>query len=217
MFAALAAFFVIGTFGFWIALIVLGIIIFWNIEHEEVGVATLATIVIAALVLWANDISLWTLITTFPGQTLMVIGGYFLAGTLWAVGKWYFYIRRYNHAYNYIKAKRLRNAGKKNVEQFTPSEMKEFRSEVISKFTSLSGKYPYSGTDSFTFPLASERKTAILGWMMYWPYSMTWTLINDPVKRAFITIYQNISGGLDRMTNSLTQDIRSEVKLEREK
>jgi len=211
MFAAIAAFFVIGTFGFWLSLVILGMIIFWNIENEEVGVSTLATIIFVALVLWANDLSLWGLIKTNPVETLLVIGAYFLAGTLWSIGKWYFYIRRYNHEYNDIKARFLRNTGKTSTEQFTPDQTKNFRSEVIDAFNKLSGRYR---SDSFKFPLAAERKTAILGWMMYWPYSMTWTLINDPVKRAFITIYRNIAGGLDRMTNSLTKDIRNEVNLD---
>lgn len=214
MFATIAAFFVFGTFGFWLSLVILGTIIFWNIENEEVGVSTLTTIIFVTLVLWANDLSLWGLIKANPIETLMFIGAYFLAGTLWAICKWYFYIRRYNYEYNDIKTRFFRETDKSSVEQFSTDQMKEFRYQVIRAFNGMAGRYR---SNTFEFPLASERKTAILGWMMYWPYSMTWTLINDPVKRAFITIYRNIAGGLDRMTNSLTKDIRNEVNLDDEK
>lgn len=210
MLSAIAAFFVIGTFGFWLSFVLLGIVIFWNIENEEVGIATLTTIVLAALILWANDLSLWGLITSNPIETLLVVGGYFLAGTLWSVGKWYFYIRRYNHEYEEIKRGYLRECGLTSIEQFSETQKKDFRYKVVNAFNRLSGRY---SSDSFKFPLAAERKTAILGWMMYWPYSMTWTLINDPVKRAFITIYRNIAGGLDRMTTKLTGNISREVDL----
>lgn len=210
MLSAIAAFFVIGTFGFWLSFVLLGIVIFWNIENEEVGIATLTTIVLAALILWANDLSLWGLITTNPIETLLVIGGYFVVGTLWSVGKWYFYIRRYDYEYEEIKRAYLRETGLTSIEQFNEAQKKEFRSKVIDAFNRLSGRYR---SDSFKFPLAAERKTAILGWMMYWPYSFTWTFINDPVKRAFITIYRNIAGGLDRMTAKLTANISREVDL----
>lgn len=210
MFAAIAAFFVFGTFGFWLSFVLLGMVIFWNIENEEVGIATLSTLILATVVLWANDLSLWGLIKTNPIETLLAIGGYFVAGTLWSIGKWYFYIRRYNHEYEEIKRDYLHQLGLTSVDQFVASQKQVFRAKVIESFNRLSGRYR---SDTFKFPLAAERKTAILGWMMYWPFSMTWTLINDPVKRAFITIYRNIAGGLDRMTVALTGNISREVDL----
>lgn len=211
MIAAIAAFFVFGTFGAWLLLVALCGLILWDIEKEELGLATFALIVTSVVLLWANDISLWSLITKNWFVTVGVIGGYFVAGTSWAIGKWYFYIRRYNHEYGDIKRDFLRRCERNDLSELHPEQSKVFRDEVVRKFNELSGKY--SGKESFTFPLAAERKSAILGWMMYWPLSMTWTLINDPVKRAFIAIYRNISGGLDRMTKRLTGNISSEVDL----
>lgn len=41
-------------------------------------------------------------------------------------------------------------------------------------------------------PEAVDHKERIITWMAYWPFSMLWTLINDPVRRAFEWIYRRI-------------------------
>ena len=211
MLAAIAGFFVIGAIGFWALVGCLTVLIFWNIEKEEVGFVTFILLVATWLVCWANGIPLLSLMVQNWPITLGIIAGYFVTGTGWAIGKWYFYISRYRYAYDEIKDRWFNKLGVKHVEAFNESQRKDFRIEVAQKFRELSGKYLYTDSTDFAFPLASERKSAILGWMMYWPFSMTWTLINDPVKRAFIAIYRHISGGLDRMTQRITGDIQNEL------
>ncbi len=38
-------------------------------------------------------------------------------------------------------------------------------------------------------PKVSDYQYVIIRWMTYWPFSMVWTLINDPVRRIFNRIY----------------------------
>jgi len=53
---------------------------------------------------------------------------------------------------------------------------------------------------------ASENKERILGWMMYWPMSISWTIINDPVRKIFMGIFNRFNGLFDRISDRITKD-----------
>lgn len=66
-------------------------------------------------------------------------------------------------------------------------------------------------------PQVSEHKNLIIGWMIYWPFSALWTLINDPVKRAFTWIYYRISNRLQQISDRLFQSVYNQAeKIKRE-
>lgn len=48
-------------------------------------------------------------------------------------------------------------------------------------------------------PHPRDHKARILIWMAWWPWSMIWTLLNDPIKRAFRAIYRWLQGYLRKV------------------
>jgi hypothetical protein len=46
---------------------------------------------------------------------------------------------------------------------------------------------------------ASENKGRIISWMSYWPLSLAWTFLDQPVKRLFTWIYNRTSKVYDRI------------------
>ena len=54
---------------------------------------------------------------------------------------------------------------------------------------------------------ASENKERILGWMMYWPMSISWTVINDPVRKIVMGIFNRFNGLFDRISDRITKDL----------
>jgi hypothetical protein len=54
---------------------------------------------------------------------------------------------------------------------------------------------------------ASTHKSMIIHWMLYFPLSATWTLINDPVKKLFELILENFGGIYDKMANKILGDL----------
>jgi len=46
---------------------------------------------------------------------------------------------------------------------------------------------------------ASENKGRIVSWMSYWPLSLVWTFLDQPVKRLFTWIYNRTSKVYDRI------------------
>lgn len=55
-------------------------------------------------------------------------------------------------------------------------------------------------------PKAKDEKARILGWMFYWPFSGLWTLINNPVKRAFKAMFNYLEETYDRMSARIFKD-----------
>lgn len=62
----------------------------------------------------------------------------------------------------------------------------------------------------FKRPKASEEKGRIMSWMFYWPFSGLWTLINDPVKRAFKSIYDFLENTYEKMSARVFKDLEEE-------
>jgi hypothetical protein len=54
---------------------------------------------------------------------------------------------------------------------------------------------------------ASNHKERITHWMMYWPLSAVWTLINDPFKRMFDEIFRKFSSLYDKMSYKMLGDL----------
>lgn len=53
-----------------------------------------------------------------------------------------------------------------------------------------------------------ENKERILNWMIYWPLSGLWTLINQPVRKLFKAIFHRIEGTYQKMSDNITKDIK---------
>jgi len=58
-------------------------------------------------------------------------------------------------------------------------------------------------------PQAKRNKARIISWMSYWPFSMLWTTINEPVKKTFRFIYSKIEGVFQKMANSTFSDFKN--------
>src|SRR5205823_5639912 len=44
-------------------------------------------------------------------------------------------------------------------------------------------------------------KSDIIAWITFWPFSLVWTLLNDPVRRLCRRIYDELQGVYQRITD----------------
>jgi hypothetical protein len=59
-----------------------------------------------------------------------------------------------------------------------------------------------------TIPLKpKEHKSRIIGWMTYWPWSATWFILNDPIRRAWNAIYNRIVAKLEAVSNHVFKTV----------
>lgn len=56
---------------------------------------------------------------------------------------------------------------------------------------------------------ASTHKSMIIHWMLYFPLSATWTLINDPVKKLFELILEQFGGIYDNIAKKILGDLEN--------
>lgn len=138
-------------------------------ESSFIAFMTLAVVgAIATFFHWIDPhwfIEHWT-------EVLVYAAVYVPIGVLWAVVKWWFYVK----------------------------EQARRRADAISQAKMYSSSR--GGVDiSRKPPQVSEHKTDIMRWMGWWPFSLTGTLLNDPFRRMFEAIYRHLGTFLQKMSD----------------
>jgi hypothetical protein len=204
----LLGFLAFGGLWFWLVTAAFVIAMLAFIEYEKPIVATCNVVLFALVMMAFSDISPsmeWVksnLITIAEW-----IGLYFVIGIVWAVVKWAFFLMNQRDIY---EARRVAFLKEKEADRRRDWSYKAKPGEeepaafaipiVIDDTTrpafikSLGGKFP---------PMPQDNKSRILLWMGYWPFSATWTLINDPLKRAWRFAYHRILGLLEGMSRAM--------------
>jgi hypothetical protein len=62
----------------------------------------------------------------------------------------------------------------------------------------------------------SSNKQRILNWMIYWPFSGIWTLIDEPITKGFKRIFLALENQYEKITKTVTAEL-DEAELVKEK
>jgi len=178
-----AAFLAVGAVWFWILMSVVIILLFLEVEYEKPGWATVTCALFFAALWLFGDFNVLQAIADNPLVAVGCIVGYLLLGTGWSFGKWWFYLKRCRREYDRIRADFMRQ---QKIEGDTiPADKRKAWREYWAHHVS----YDYLSQRDDPRPRAGQHKGRIMTWMVYWPWSMVWTIINDPIKRAFKEIF----------------------------
>lgn len=176
MIAALAGTLIVGSIGFWILMGIVSLLLIATLEYEKGGWATFSAVVTFLLLGLFGDFNVWTATMDHPFLAVGAILGYLALGVGWSFIKWKLYVNRLVSKLKDEIADFLRVH---KVEGDTiPDELK---AEWLGKNNYYSRQ--------FIKPNAKKSIALIMSWMAYWPWSMFWTLINDPIKKAFKAIF----------------------------
>lgn len=197
--------FAVGTFWFWALLVVHFCVLLALIEYEKVGWATISLIAAFALLHFFGDFNIVAAALHNPVTALVVAGCYFVAGTVWSVVKWWFFVRNCREEYDERKAEFLRQNGVEGTA--VPDKLKPKWKENLS--FGYGRRNSRLGED--VIPKAAKHKGRIMTWMCYWPWSMVWTVLNDPVKRLFKQIYLQIQGLLQSISNRAFSGVEADL------
>lgn len=72
--------------------------------------------------------------------------------------------------------------------------------------------YPYNFNSNKEKFSAKYNKERILNWMMYWPFSGVWTLINDPIKKSFQRIFKGLENRFQKISDDITKEFDNDSK-----
>ena len=201
MFSFLTGLFIIGSVGFWILVAVVSILMFYFLEYDKSFRASLTLIITILFLFWFGNLS-FSYISANPLQFLAFVAGYFVAGAVWTVVKWWFFVYRMREEYNEIRESFLRseNVGGPGIPDDLKSNWYGYlrRNVNYGKYGSRSRlKLIANGVEP---PKPNDFKSRIYSWMVFWPWSMVYTLIDDPVRKIFRFIYRNIKYLLERIS-----------------
>src|SRR3990170_3557711 len=93
MIEALLGIFALGTIGFWALCGVVCVLLITFVEYEKPGWATLSLLATFALLGWLGDLNVWRAAKEHPLLALGAVAAYLAIGTLWAFGKWWFFLK----------------------------------------------------------------------------------------------------------------------------
>lgn len=171
-----------GSALFWTLLFVETCFMFWCVDDGTLDDAdfdgALPTVSLIALLILLQEFSNvkpFTYLWTHRATAALFAVGYLVVGALWSVAKWWF------------------------VETATFAAFKR----------SYAMRHGDRGPDAWKIAVAKEReqrstgaqRARALAWIAYWPWSMAWTLANDPLKRAARRIYDALQGTYQRITD----------------
>ena len=207
---ALFSLIAIGSVWFWLLIALAVIIGMACLEREEVGGLvglTVVTALIFGLLSPIKDSFAW--VWANPLQVLAYIGGYFLLGFAYSFLKWDRFIAAIKRDYEETKEKWLQDKG--IVGEVVPESLKvEWSVYVKDMYNSRISDFAFKRITYLKY------KAIIVAWIIWWPLSLMWLVINDPVKRMaeylvfkFRTVYNAI---VNRHRGSLDSEMVTDVE-----
>jgi len=197
----------------WTASIVVVILMAVALEYEREGLTSIFFSLAIALLLWNYYPSVLGFLLDQPLSILGFSIGYIVVGVIWSFIKWRSYIKNIFDEIAEIKAKFLvehTTITDKNIRFLLERIVEGYFIDYTKSYLSY-----YSRNDKDTFemvinkitPAAADKKATIVAWISYWPMSLLGTLLNDPFRKLFNSIYKKLSGSYDKMTNSYKHDL----------
>lgn len=184
-----------GSVGFWVFLVAFTILFWALLEVDKLGWATTSTVVALFLFSHFGNFDLMHVIRANPIIFVELVILHFLVGVLWATAKWFFHVR--NRA-NKFRDGRNEWMRQRNIRRGTILD-REQREQMFTDNYMLRGLA--------VRPKAKDNKARIFAWMVYWPWSMSWSIVNDPVIWIWKQLFVNVARTLDNIAKRLYRDI----------
>jgi len=203
IFLAIAAFFAVGTLGFWTLTVAFLVAVAILTENIRPGWAALVT---AGWLWFYAATGLFNVLRfahDFPTYMALIVVSYLAVGIFWGYLKWISYVSKTHAAYNDKKRGWLRDKGLTGTS--IPDDLKEEWTNYISN------AFTRSYISLTATPLALDNKERITTWGMFWPWSLGWFFINDPVRRFFNAAFNRLHDLYQATADRMYADVKSEV------
>ena len=182
---------------FWIIFAIFAVAMIASVEYDNGWMATIITAVMIVIIMWGVEFNVFAWVWDNPSTAIYYFVGYFVAGAVWGVSKWWFYCRKFLDVVKGIKVEFLNS---NNIsDDKIPENMKDkFEKEVVSN---------YNYNDSYYPPQAMDHKSDWLMWAMWWPFSFFWTMLNQPIKNLWLFIYSHLGGLMQKISDSVFKGV----------
>jgi hypothetical protein len=206
----------------WILVIVASIWIIAAIESENGFGATVVFIAAFVAMTVFGTLPIITWVTENPWLTAGIVGAYlFIGGPITGVIRWFTFVHDELEKYENKKRSWLKshNIVETDVPEYARLEWLQYISGEFSwlKITGWNGHGrdwdPATVKVQQCYPRAWDYKARIVTWMMYWPWTLFWTLLDDVISRWFKIIQQKLSAFMDAISRSIFKRVKSDFEL----
>jgi len=192
--------FIYDSFWFW-GLVAAELLVLFICAANEKGLwATLSILVSLAAVQFLGNVDVFGYVYHNPISILVGLLVYVLGGVIWVFPKWYFFVK--DHFRKYIDLKEEFLESKKIKTQEVPEEMKREWQEYFRR-----GRNMRYDADIEFKPSPKKHKEQIMAWMVCWPFSLLWTMLNDPIVRFFHHVYYYVLDNLQRISDNVFKGV----------
>jgi len=201
----LAATFILGGFWFWTFSAFIFFVIMAFSENEKNVMAFISLAAFVVIMEWAGTTNILHTITSDPLYIVKWTAMYFVIGSIWSIVKWFSYVRNKAERFGELKLEYIKKVNRNGKERaknpdydFTPIEVDvktvipESSKDDFLSF--LRDKYYLGYSEDSILPLASNNKDRLVSWIIWWPTSALWTLINDPIRKIAEKLYAGMQG-----------------------
>lgn len=188
-------------------------------EKPTIGLFTLLAFL--GLTHWLTDFNVIEFFKNYIKE--IVIGGvlYFPIGIGWSYFRWYLKLkdvkRKLLDAKEKVTQQNIRDARRSWIQAHLKMDYNSIRimsdnelvkyvdpgSEEIQKIVEKN----WANHVKSSRPLASDHVTQITNWILWWPFSMFWTLVDDFFVWAGQQLYNLVAGHFQRMSDKEFKDI----------
>lgn len=191
------AFIIFGGTVFWVLAAVFFIALLLSIEYDNGWTASVLTVAMVVGLTWGVEINLFAWAWTNPASAFTYFVGYFIAGTVWAIMKWWFYCHKLLDVVKDIKVEFL-NYYKISGDMIPDDKRDAFVSGVVKSHRYTDKHYP---------PQSMDHKSDWLMWATWWPISSFWTMLNQPIKNIWLFIYSRLGGMMQKISDRVFSEI----------
>jgi hypothetical protein len=190
--------FTVGSPWFWLLLAGEAATLIALIEWGKGWLATLSLVSTLALLQFLGDANVLAFVNHHPLLLGFGVVGYFAVGTVWSVMRWWLFVHDQRNRYDEA---RLEFCQEHNLDGTIPEHLhQEWQEQLINRKRRIEIR-----------PKAIKHKSRILMWMAYWPGSMFWTILNDPVRKACRFIYRHIHDYLQEISDNAFKGIEADL------
>lgn len=203
MFTWAGAFFVFGSFWFVIAFASVFSWLIYLTEHEY---NFFSGVVLFGLIWIVTSVNGFSILDN-PVTALKWAGVYLAIGVIWSFAKWIVFV--------FSTRRELKGHKEEYIRRFAPalSADGKLAPEDLDDFIKYLNDRRYTPTKSVSsiriksrqdiIPAMSDNKRDLTRWAAWWPFSITWTLCNDALRKLINGIVQLFEGAYNRIANSM--------------
>lgn len=191
--------FMLWSFPFWALVVVEFSFLFWCVSYRRGSFGLISLAVIALAFQFFGNIPVFNWMWEHWDWTLEIFFGWLALSAPWAVTKWWLFVRDNSYRYDEIleEYRKLNPKLGPTVADWSAEEKVAWE-EYFNAHSYQDDTYEYNRVE-FN-PTASAHKSDIMTWMMFWPWSFLWTLLNDPLRKLFKNLYRMMLGWLNAIT-----------------